>query len=59
MKYIINFFIKKYWCVLLKLVYIDVGFIDFICVICEFNIVFVVVFLLGVGNGGLDWEDVE
>ncbi|AMC61821.1 hypothetical protein RN09_0073 [Mycobacterium tuberculosis variant africanum] len=58
-KHIINFPTKKHWRAPSKLAYIDAGLIDLIRVIRELNIASVAVPPLGVGNGGLDWEDVE
>jgi O-acetyl-ADP-ribose deacetylase (regulator of RNase III) len=58
-KYIINFPTKKHWRGSSRLAYIEAGLVDLIRVVRELDITSVAVPPLGVGNGGLDWTDVE
>lgn len=58
-KYIINFFIKCYWKEKLKIEYIEFGLKVLVKEVKQFNIWFIVIFFLGCGNGGLNWEVVK
>jgi O-acetyl-ADP-ribose deacetylase (regulator of RNase III) len=58
-RHIINFPTKKHWRSPSRLSYIDEGLKDLIRVIRERNIKSVAIPPLGVGNGGLNWADVE
>lgn len=58
-KYIINFPTKKHWRGSSRLAYVEAGLVDLIRVIRQLDITSVAVPPLGVGNGGLDWADVE
>lgn len=58
-RYIINFPTKKHWRSPSQLSYIDAGLPDLIGVIGDLNINSIAIPPLGVGNGGLDWQDVE
>lgn len=58
-KYIVNFPTKTHWRASSKLAYIEAGLVDLIRVIRELDIASVAVPPLGVGNGGLEWADVE
>lgn len=58
-RYVINFPTKKHWRAPSKLAYIDAGLTDLIRVLRDLNIKSVAVPPLGVGNGGLEWADVE
>jgi O-acetyl-ADP-ribose deacetylase (regulator of RNase III) len=58
-RYIINFPTKKHWRAPSQLSYIDAGLADLVQVLQELKISSVAVPPLGVGNGGLDWTDVE
>jgi O-acetyl-ADP-ribose deacetylase (regulator of RNase III) len=58
-RYIINFPTKKHWRSPSQLAYIDAGLVDLNRVLRERDIKSVAVPPLGVGNGGLNWVDVE
>jgi O-acetyl-ADP-ribose deacetylase (regulator of RNase III) len=58
-RYVINFPTKKHWRAPSQLAYIDAGLTDLIRVLRDLNIKSVAVPPLGVGNGGLEWADVE
>ncbi|MFC5820665.1 type II toxin-antitoxin system antitoxin DNA ADP-ribosyl glycohydrolase DarG [Nonomuraea harbinensis] len=58
-RFIINFPTKKHWRSPSRLEYIDAGLTDLKHVIREHGIKSVAIPPLGVGNGGLDWKDVE
>lgn len=58
-RYIINFPTKKHWRSPSRLAYIDAGLIDLIRIVRDVNIRSIAIPALGVGNGGLDWAQVE
>ena len=58
-KFIINFPTKKHWRSPSQLSYIDAGLKDLVRVIRDLRITSIAVPPLGVGNGGLNWRDVE
>lgn len=58
-RYIINFPTKKHWRPPSSLAYVDAGLVDLVDVLRKCDIKSVAIPPLGVGNGGLDWADVE
>lgn len=58
-QYIINFPTKKHWRAPSQLSYIDAGLTDLVRVVRERSITSIAIPPLGVGNGGLNWQDVH
>jgi O-acetyl-ADP-ribose deacetylase (regulator of RNase III) len=58
-RYVINFPTKTHWRGPSRLSYIDAGLVDLIRVLRDDKIRSVAIPPLGVGNGGLDWVQVE
>ncbi len=58
-QYIVNFPTKKHWRAPSQLSYIDAGLTDLIRVVHERHIASIAIPPLGVGNGGLSWQDVH